>query len=121
MIKISRPILLEWAGGETPWLVWHPVKVTDQVIEIEIPRGFETDLASVPRLLWALIPPHGKYTQAAIVHDYLYATGLVSRARADALFLTIMRAYKVPAWKRALMYLAVRAFGWRNFKRGMKK
>lgn len=32
--------------------------------------GFETDFASVPRAVQALIPTTGAYTMAAIVHDY---------------------------------------------------
>lgn len=36
-----------------------------------VPLGFITDLASVPRVLWALLPPHGRYAKAAILHDYL--------------------------------------------------
>lgn len=116
MIKVSNPIVLEWAGGDAPWLIHSPITFQDDICILEVPRGFKTDLASVPRFLWSIIPPYGKYTQAAIVHDYLYATGLVSRVRADAIFLSIMRARNVPLWKRTLMYLAVRAFGWRSFK-----
>lgn len=33
--------------------------------------GFLTDLASVPKLLWWLYPPFGRYTKAAVVHDML--------------------------------------------------
>jgi hypothetical protein len=39
---------------------------------VVVPKGFETDFASVPRVFWTIIPPDGKYTKAAVVHDYLY-------------------------------------------------
>lgn len=38
---------------------------------IEVPRGFITDGASVPRLLWPLFPSWGRYSRAAVLHDYL--------------------------------------------------
>nr|WP_294255374.1 DUF1353 domain-containing protein [Propionivibrio sp.] len=49
--------------------------------------------------------------QAAVIHDYLYATASVSRADADDVLLEAMEDEGVPAWRRWGMYLAVRAFG----------
>ena len=74
--------------------------------------GFETDFASVPRLFWRVVPPWGRYSPAAVVHDYLYHTGKVSRLAADRLFLELMAALGVPLWKRQVMYWAVRLGGW---------
>lgn len=76
-----------------------------------VPEGFTTDFASVPRLLWRLVPPWGPYSPAAVVHDYLYRTNLGTRPAADAAFLSLMKRLGVPAWKRYAMYAAVRAFG----------
>jgi hypothetical protein len=56
---------------------------------IVIPSGFETDFASIPRLFWAIYPPHWKpYRKASLVHDYLYMAQdiVTSRAFADAEF-----------------------------------
>jgi len=78
---------------------------------IEAPQGFETDFASVPRVFWRIVPPWGRYSPAAVIHDYLYFTGHVPRAEADAVFLTLMERLGVPAWKRSVMYRAVRMFG----------
>ena len=78
---------------------------------IEVPQGFETDFASVPRFFWRVVPPWGRYSPAAVVHDYLYCAGKVTRAEADRAFLTIMQRLGVPAWKRSIMYWAVRWFG----------
>ena len=38
---------------------------------VTVPVGYLTDGASVPQLLWNLIPPWGSYGQAAVVHDLL--------------------------------------------------
>ena len=53
---------------------------------ITVPRGFEPDFASVPRLLWPLVPPHGRSRKAAVVHDYLYSRPDIPRVIADAVF-----------------------------------
>lgn len=78
---------------------------------IEVPAGYVTDFASVPRALWAVFPPHGPWAKAAIVHDYLYDYAIGTRARADLIFLEAMQVLGVPRWRRYLMYWAVRAFG----------
>lgn len=44
---------------------------TNKESKIIVPKGFKTDLASIPRLLWVAFPKNGKYQKAAILHDYL--------------------------------------------------
>jgi hypothetical protein len=38
---------------------------------VDVPRGYLVDGASVPRILWSIIPPWGRYGAATIVHDIL--------------------------------------------------
>ena len=78
---------------------------------IAVPAGTVTDLASVPRPLWVIFPPHGKWAKAAIIHDYLYANGIGTKEFADKVFLEAMEILGVPKTKRTLMYWAVRLFG----------
>lgn len=78
---------------------------------IHVPAGTVTDLASVPRLLWFIFPPHGRYAKAAIVHDWLYANGIGTKAEADLIFLEAMEVLGVPRTRRRLMYWAVHFFG----------
>lgn len=78
---------------------------------IYVPVGFETDFASVPRGLWNLCPPDGPYSQAAVLHDYLYQKHLRPRDECDAIFLEAMGVLGVPDWKRYIMYFCVRLFG----------
>lgn len=40
--------------------------------QFTIKRGYITDLASVPKPLWWLIPPYGTYSRAAVLHDLLW-------------------------------------------------
>jgi hypothetical protein len=39
---------------------------------ITIPKGYITDISTGPQVLWSLLPPYGRHTLAAIIHDYLY-------------------------------------------------
>lgn len=88
------------------------------VDKIEVPSGYVTDLTSVPRLLWSIFPPNGRYAKAAIVHDYLYSNAIGSKAWADKVFLEAMGVLKVPHWRRFLMYTAVRLLGRGKYKEG---
>ena len=76
-----------------------------------IPKGFVFDGASVPRILWWLFPPAGRYMVAALLHDYLLGLDKVSRADADAFFLLVMKKLGVAVWRRFIMWGAVRIFG----------
>lgn len=38
---------------------------------VDVPRGYLVDGATVPRVLWSVIPPWGRYGAATIVHDIL--------------------------------------------------
>ncbi|KYM50763.1 hypothetical protein A2U11_08325 [Fusobacterium necrophorum subsp. funduliforme] len=90
---------------------------------IKVPKGFITDLASVPRAFWSIFPPAGKYTPAAIVHDYLYSefnTTGINRTLADKVFLFIMKELGVGFLKRNVMYKAVRSFGKTSWKKKLK-
>lgn len=82
---------------------------------VKVPAGTITDLASVPRPLWVIFPPHGEYAKAAIVHDYLYDQAIGSKHWADEVFLEAMIVLGVARWRRVLMYWAVRVFGRGNY------
>lgn len=84
---------------------------------IIVPNKFVTDLASVPRILWPILPPFGKYGKAAVLHDFLYASGYKTRKHCDQVFLEAMEVLNVPKWKRIPMYLAVRLFGFRAYRK----
>lgn len=87
---------------------------------VTVPEGYLTDGASVPRLLWSLIPPWGQYGQAAVVHDllceYLQVVteagelSAITRAECDQLFLEAMRVLGVPALRRNTMHAGVSVY-----------
>ena len=85
---------------------------------IEVPAGYITDLASVPRFATAVVPIAGVHDRAAIVHDVLcdrlhtaHAAGeipAVDSVDTDGLFRRMLRELGVPLAQRWLYWLGVR-------------
>lgn len=93
-----------------PYAYMHPIY--DKNVVVEVPQGFVTDFASIPRAFHWFLHPFGGHAPAAVLHDYLYAIGQKkARALADKLFLNAMKEAGVPAFRRSLMYRMVRTFG----------
>jgi hypothetical protein len=82
-----------------------------------VPVGFRTDFASVPRIFWNVLPPTGRHTKAAAIHDWLYSTKITSKEDADGIFRRIMEEEGVSVFKRTIMYWAVRLFGGNAYNR----
>lgn len=119
MSRFTTPAILEMLGHYN-WRVHEPFAFylsDDESDVIEVPAGFVTDLATVPRIFWILLPPDGKYAKAAIIHDYLYDNALRTKKEADRIFLDGMDVLGVPKWKRTVMYWAVRLFGRGNYNK----
>lgn len=83
---------------------------------IRVPKGYETDLASIPRILWPLISPFDEYALGSIVHDYLYDSKIVSRWIADCVFIEAMKRSEISFLKIVLFFIAIRMFGRRYWK-----
>lgn len=113
MSRFTTPAIIEMLGHYN-WRVYEPFEFYLSDV-ISVPAGFVTDLASVPRVFWTLLPPDGKYAKAAIIHDYMYDNALRTKKEADLIFLDGMTVLGVPHWKRAIMYYAVRLFGRGNY------
>ncbi|MEM0951942.1 MAG: DUF1353 domain-containing protein [Cyanobacteria bacterium P01_H01_bin.74] len=119
--------------------------VTNTHYKLVVPKGFETDIASVPRWAWSTfgILPDGLHRGAAILHDMLYRSNkpkgvrlknyyfkrdilgnwenishvLWHRENCDRLFMRVMKQAGVKPWKRWLMFKALRLFGWIGWQR----
>ena len=77
--------------------------------DINIPKGFRTDGASVPRAFWSLFPPNRTdYLPCAIVHDFLCDQGRYKEA--DERFKQCLEELQVDRFSRTIMYLAVRLY-----------
>ena len=101
------------------WTLELPLVFVSQIAGIlVVPGGFETDFASVPRLVLAYGLVGNTAHAAAVVHDYIYRTPGVSltRAEADGVMLEAMEATGIPWWRRQLIYTGVRMGGGGAFK-----
>jgi len=90
--------------------------------KIEVPDGFLTDFASVPRVFWRIFPPTGKYGKAAVIHDYLYRFPQNrTRAECDLIFYEAMVVLGVGFVTRHTIYRAVCMCGWVPWRQHRRK
>ena len=76
------------ADDGSRWQLVEPLGYTGRDETFVVPAGFTTDFASVPQSLTWLVPRYGRYTKAAILHDYLWGLcreGRFSWADADGI------------------------------------
>ena len=82
---------------------------------LEIPAGFESDGASVPRFFWSIVfpPDDDRALYAAIVHDFVYRTHPYgwTRKDADEAFREFLIRGGVPESRARRAYWGVRLFG----------
>ena len=82
-----------------------------------IPRGFESDGASVPRFFWRLVCPplDHRAVRAGVAHDWIYRTQPEdwTRKEADKMFLCFLIEDGLPPFRARLAYWGVRLGGWR--------
>lgn len=96
------------------WLYCYPE--TGDVFRV--PRGYETDFASIPQPARVVINPFGNHAEAAVIHDWLYAVGEAGkRQEADEIFRFAMKEQGVNVVRRNMMFRAVRAGGEAAFGR----
>lgn len=116
-------------AGRSLWALQRPLTYAPGGAgeTITVPAGFVTDLASIPRLAWTLLPPDGPWVKAAVVHDFLYDTngggvwkghpsGVTratpyTRAESDGILREAMADRGVDGWRRNIIWAAVRVGG----------
>ncbi|GAB2798793.1 hypothetical protein GCM10027275_50540 [Rhabdobacter roseus] len=109
------------SGKPTWWMVTEDVLCEDaDGSRYIIPAGFVSNFASMPSLLYPLIPPHGPSAIPSVKHDYRY-THLVgmgelgyweARLAADRQYYRDLRKAGVKRKIARAMYRGVRAGGW---------
>lgn len=93
------------------WQLTEPLTYEGSYQTFIVPESFVTDFASVPKLLTWLVPPYGLYTKAAVLHDYLLQSHMVTQSDADGIFRRAMRELGVSFLRRWMMWAAVRSQG----------
>lgn len=99
--------------GTFRWWLDQPFEVQDDVLGVIIAsKYFTTDLGSIPRIFWNIIPPVGPATLGYVIHDWLYSTQPCTRAQADDCLLRLMKQFGIGYIARYTVYWALRAGGW---------
>ena len=124
--RFSGPFRFLYVNGRD-WAVAEDISYCTKAVPVSTVRaGFTTDFATIPPLLWPVMPPAGDgrnfYGLAALWHDWLYWHGKIegvpiTRARADRIFLELMLYLGVSRPLARLMWTAVRAFGWYHWRK----
>ena len=96
-----------WDGGTTKVVLLEPIEAGGW----EVPAGYESDGASVPRWLWPWCSPlDGRYVEIFVLHDWLYDNG-IGREIADTVMANLLILAGMRWLQAYLIYRAVRAFG----------
>ena len=119
---IYRPHLEDSRGNV--FTVLYPYRVNYGGKTFLIPRGFESDGASVPRLFWRVVFPNSDShaTTAGICHDYIYRMQPEgwTREEADRMFLALLVEFGTPVHQALAACHAVRLFGWIAWRENRK-
>ena len=106
--------------GRTVYRLLEPLIYDSGEQVITVPAGFETDLASVPRLPIVYLEWGDRAHREAVLHDYLYSIEAVPelpREECDKLFRQAMISRGNPWWIYQPMYWGVRLGGWTGYKK----
>lgn len=125
MSSFTKPLVTQYMPDTNNWMLpptfgfryWIGSELSGTYVDV--PDGFRSDGASVPRPLWNFIPPWGKYGQAAVLHDFLctYRTVIrngkavtITRKECDEIFLEAMKVLHVAEALANTMYVGVRTY-----------
>lgn len=98
-------------------------------IQYVIPIGAQSDGASVPDILWNLLPPFGPYWKAAVLHDCAYRNTLewpdgricnLTKDQCDTLLYDALQVCCVKESECNIIYEAVKHFGQSSFDNARK-
>lgn len=115
-----------WYKPHKGWTLTEPMPVLIDEGRFAIPKGFKSDLASIPKIL-RVLPGMDCYEcgiVGPVVHDWGYQHGgilsptiTVSRKRVDDLLRTLCRTDGVGRIRAFVVWSAVRMFGWFAWRR----
>ncbi|UHG93377.1 DUF1353 domain-containing protein [Spirosoma oryzicola] len=120
---MNQPIVVRYKEEDPKadrWELVYSVTFQTDAGKVVVPRGYVTDFASVPMLLWGVFPPIGRHNRATILHDYWYDNRLFentlgakqARRLADReLYLRLREVEPRKPLRNYCMYLACRLFG----------
>lgn len=105
------------------WVVESELAYLHEGERISVPKGFITDLASIPKIFRNVLNVNGKSRKPAVLHDYLYCSKIFERSVADYIFYKALVSEGMNAIIARTYWAGVRAGGWMyyNKNKGLSK
>lgn len=110
---LARDFVYLWPG----YVKW-------KAMDVCVPMGYQTDLLSIPKILWPVLSPSGSGCWGALPHDILYSTEYSlsgqsvsdARAMADRILYDAVLDSGAGRIRAGIIYSGVRAGGWASYK-----
>jgi hypothetical protein len=102
------------------WVLTEPLLYSSDIAKcvIIVPKGFQTDFASTPRLPVIYLLTGNVAAKAAVIHDFAYSDGQFTRSMADAIFREASEVIGVSWFRRWAMWVGVRIGGASHYNEG---
>jgi len=78
-------------------------------------KGFTSNGANIPRLLWSIMSPAGILFEASILHDYFYDKAIENKKVADDIFYRVAIDFNAGKIKAKAAYYYVKMLGKGNY------
>ncbi len=119
MSSFTTPLIIEFdyeGNPSKPYILREPFKFYTDLLPIaviDVPVGYRTDFASIPRFFHRILPPAGRYGKAAVIHDWLcdIKPKMCDHLTAADVFNEAMTVLGVCRIKRFILVQAVKLFG----------
>jgi hypothetical protein len=102
-------------------VVTQPFPVVTSIGCFTVHSGFLSDGASIPQVAQSIVGSPLDFMEQAVAHDWLYSRHSdrtkFTRSDADMILKETMWNCGLPLWKILAFHAAVRAFGWRYYKK----
>lgn len=95
----------------TQTITWVPDAPGSKLPKVVVPRGFVSDLKSLPRAFWTTLKPDSFYAMAGMLHGYLYWEQTVEREVADGVLKACLEELKAQPASVELIYRGTRLGG----------
>lgn len=107
-------------GSDNIYVIDEPLHFYSQLLRkvVEVPVGFETDLASVPRIPIVFALWGGMVHREGVLHDYLFRIGIpfeCTFSQANKVFLEAMKSRNKPFYIRWPIYSGVVIGGYPSY------
>lgn len=113
--------------GDGKWqLLRNYIYQDDKHGKITVPKGFVTDLYSIPKIVRSLVSKIQNSNGSAVIHDYLYTSqffGKDGRGKADEVLGRAMKYHWCPVgwWTRKKIMLGLKVGGYFVYKKKAAK